>query len=75
MICGVLTDLCVGTTTADAMMLGFKVFFVGDLTATFSKERQKIALEVYNMHFAKVMIFDQIMDELKQLAEGKKFKL
>jgi ureidoacrylate peracid hydrolase len=75
MICGVLTDLCVGTTTADAMMLGFKVFFVGDLSATFSKERQKIALEVYNMHFAKVMTFDQIMDELKQLAEGKKFKL
>lgn len=65
-ICGVATDICVGTTTADGMMMGFKVFFVGDLTATFSQERQKVALEVYNM-FAKVMTFDEIMKELAQL--------
>ena len=65
-ICGVATDICVGTTTADGMMMGFKVFFVGDLTATFSQERQKVALEVYSM-FAKVMTFDEIMKELAQL--------
>lgn len=70
-VCGVATDLCVGTTTADAMMLGFKVFFVGDLTATFSKERQKIALEVYDRHFAKVMTFNEVMKELKYLAREK----
>lgn len=68
-ICGVATDVCVGTTTTDAMMLGFKVFFVGDLTATFSEERQKIALEVYNTHFAKVMTSDEVMKELAQLAQ------
>ncbi len=67
-ICGVATDICVGTTTADAMMMGFKVFFVGDLTATFSEERQKAALETYNS-FAKVMTFDEVMKELAQLAQ------
>ena len=64
MICGVATDVCVGATTIDAMMLGFKVFFIGDLTATFNEERQKVALEVYNRHFAKVMSFNEVMKEL-----------
>jgi len=68
-ICGVATDVCVGATTIDAMMLGFKVFFVGDLTATRSEERRKIALEVYDMHFAKVMTFNEVMKELAQLQE------
>jgi ureidoacrylate peracid hydrolase len=67
-VCGIATDVCVGMTTADAMMLGFRVFLVGDLTTTFDKERQKVALEVLNKHFAKVMTFEQVKRELKQLA-------
>lgn len=67
-ICGVATDVCVGTTTMDGMMLGFKVFLVGDLTSTFSEERQKVALEVYDRHFAKVITFKEAMEELSQLA-------
>jgi len=67
-ICGVATDICVGTTTTDGMMMEFKVFFVGDLTATFSKERHKVALKVYNS-FAKVMTFDEVMKELAHLAQ------
>lgn len=67
-ICGVATDVCVGAATIDAMMLGFKVFFVGDLTATFNQKRHQIALEAYNRHFAKVMTFDQVMKELARLA-------
>jgi ureidoacrylate peracid hydrolase len=63
-VCGVITDVCVGTTVIDAMMLGFKVFLVGDLTATRSPERQKIALELYNQRFAKVMTFNEVMKEL-----------
>lgn len=63
-VCGVVTDVCVGTTVIDAMMLGFKVFLVGDLTATRSSERQKIALELYNQRFAKVMTFDEVINEL-----------
>ncbi len=66
-ICGVVTDVCVGTTTADAMMLGFRVFFISDLTATHTEERQKAALEVYNSVFAKVMTFDEVMKELRLL--------
>lgn len=67
-ICGVATDVCVGTTTADAMMLGFKVFFISDLTATLTEERHRVALEVLNKHFAKVTTFDQVKRELEQLA-------
>jgi ureidoacrylate peracid hydrolase len=67
MICGVATVVCVGATTMDAMMLGFKVFLIGDLTETFSEERKKIALEVYDRHFAKVMTLNEVMDELTQL--------
>ena len=67
-ICGVATDVCVGTTTADAMMLGFKVFVVGDLTATSGEERQKVALELIDKCFAKVITFDQVMKELGELA-------
>ena len=66
-ICGVATDVCVGATTSTAMMLGYKVFLVGDLTATYTKERQKIALEVYDMHYCKVMTFNKVMEELAHL--------
>ena len=67
MVCGVFTDVCVLTTTADAMMLGYKVFVVSDLTATLSDERQRTALEVLDKHFAKVMTFDEAKKELKEL--------
>lgn len=66
-ICGVVTDVCVGTTTMDAMMLGFKVFFVGDLTATHNEQRQRAALELYNSLFARVMTFDEVRQELGRL--------
>jgi isochorismate hydrolase len=48
-------------SAVDAMMLGFKVFLIGDLTATFSAERQRIALETYDRHFVKVMSFEQVV--------------
>jgi nicotinamidase-related amidase len=65
-ICGVATDVCVGATTIDGMMLGFKVFFVSDLTATATAERQKVALELYDGNFAKVMTSSEITNELSQ---------
>lgn len=67
-ICGVATDVCVATSVADAMMLGFKVFIVGDLTATLTEERQKVALEVLDGHFAKVMTLETVEKELRELA-------
>lgn len=67
-ICGVATDVCVATTTADAMMLGFKVFLVSDLTASFSEERHRAVLPLLNERFAKVMTFAEVKEELKQSA-------
>ncbi len=67
-ICGVTTDVCVATTTTDGMMLGFKVFLVGDLTIAKTKERRQVVLELLNERFAKVMTFDEVMKELGQLA-------
>ena len=67
-VCGLATDVCVGTTVRDAMMLGFRVFLVSDLTATFNEERQRVELEVLGQHFAKVVTSEQVKVELKQLA-------
>lgn len=63
-ICGVATDVCVGSTAIDGMMLGFKIFFLSDLTATATKERQKVALELYDGNFAKVMTSSEVTQEL-----------
>ncbi|MBI4286732.1 MAG: cysteine hydrolase [Chloroflexi bacterium] len=65
--CGVMTDVCVFTTVANAMMLGFRVWLVGDLTATLGQQRQKAALEALDSLFAKVVTFAQVRDELKTL--------
>jgi nicotinamidase-related amidase len=67
-ICGVATDVCVGTTAMDAMMLDYRVFFVGDLTATFDEERQRVALRVYDKHFTKVITSEVLVQELEQLS-------
>lgn len=66
-VCGVATDVCVGTTIADAMMLDFKVFCVGDLTAAFSEARRAAALSLQDERFARVMSFEQVMEELAGL--------
>ena len=66
-VCGGATDVCLGTTVKDAMMMEYRVFVVGDLTFTFSDERQKIGLEVLHKHFAKVITFEEAKKELQQL--------
>ena len=66
-VCGGATDVCLGATVHDAMMMGYRVFVIGDLTYTFSEERQKIALQVLNQHFARVITFEQTKKELQQL--------
>jgi hypothetical protein len=50
------------------MMPGFRVFYVGDLTTTFNEEWQRVALEVLDKHSVKIMTFEQVQQELKQLA-------
>lgn len=66
-ICGVATDVCVGTTVSDGMMIGYRVILIGDLTDTVSEERQKVALEVINQHFAKVITFDDAEKQLETI--------
>ena len=63
---GVATDVCVGMTAMEAMMLGFRVFLVTDLTATYTHERQQVALKVYNMHSAKLMTLDEVKNHLNK---------
>ncbi len=71
-VCGVVTDICVMATAIDAMMLDLRVFLVGELTATLSEERQRVALKVLGRHFARVMTFEQVRGELEHLlAEAK----
>ena len=69
-ICGVATDVCVGTTVSDGMMIGFKVLLVGDLTDTVNEERQKSALQVIDMHFAKVINFKDAEKQLENIAKS-----
>ena len=66
--CGVATDVCVATTVATGMALDLKVFVISDLTASFTRERHKAALKVFDQHFAKVMTFAEVKKELKQSA-------
>ena len=67
-ICGIATDICVMSTTIDGMMLGYRVFFVGDLCATLNEERQRAALRLLDSQFAKVITFEEVRNELKELA-------
>jgi ureidoacrylate peracid hydrolase len=67
MLCGVAADVCVESTTRDAMMLGFRTFVIGDLTAAKTEERHRVALEVLGAHFSRVTTLDQVMAELAQL--------
>lgn len=67
-VCGIATDVCVGTTTSDGMMLGFRVFLVSDLTTTLTSRRQEMALEVLDSHFAKVVTSEWVLKELSGLA-------
>lgn len=67
-ICGCCTEVCANTTAADATQLGFRVFFVSDLTARISKdERDYLAILYFiNRHYAKVMTLAEIKKELGQ---------
>jgi len=69
MICGVATDVCVESTTRDAMMLGFRTFLIGDLTAAKTEARRQRTLEVMNAHFSRVMTLDEVMKELAQIPD------
>ena len=68
-VCGVATDVCVAVTIADAMMLEFKVFCVGDLTSTFSEAQRMSALAWIDERFAKVTTFEEVKTILEELTQ------
>ncbi|MFW3145486.1 MAG: isochorismatase family protein [Thermoplasmatota archaeon] len=60
-ISGVMTDLCCESTTRDAFMRGFKVFFLADCTATATEERHLSTLRTISNAFGEVLTFRELM--------------
>ena len=54
-ICGVMTNCCCETTTRDAFMHGYNVFFVSDATATVSADLHLAAIKNIAFGFAQVI--------------------
>lgn len=67
MVCGGATEVCAQFTAADAMMLGFRVFFIRDLTARITEDKTVYEgiLFFINRQFAKVMTLKEIKRELE----------
>jgi ureidoacrylate peracid hydrolase len=64
---GVATNVCVGTSAMDAMMLDLKVTVVSDATAAFTDFLQQAFLINLKMVFAEVMTTDEILKKLVKL--------
>lgn len=65
-ICGCGMEACAAATAADGMQIGFKVFFVSDLTARISGEKShyEAILNIINRQYARVITFEEIRMEL-----------
>jgi ureidoacrylate peracid hydrolase len=61
---GTTTDVCVESTTRDAMMLNFKVVVVSDATAALSPDMHVGALSAMYFHFADVMPTAMVLQEI-----------
>ena len=59
-ITGVLTDLCCETTTREAFMRGFKVYFIADGTATATEKRHTAALRSISWGFGEVISSEEL---------------
>lgn len=64
---GVATNVCVGTSAMDAMMLDLKVTVVSDGTAAFTDFLQQAFLMNLKMVFAEVMTTDEILQKIAKL--------
>jgi ureidoacrylate peracid hydrolase len=64
LMAGTTTDVCVESTTRDAMMCNFKVIVVSDATAALSPEMHVGALGAMYFHFADVMPTAMVLDEI-----------
>jgi ureidoacrylate peracid hydrolase len=64
---GVATNVCVGSSAMDAMMLDFKVTFVSDATAAFTDFLQQSFLINLKMVFADVATTAELMKQLEEI--------
>lgn len=71
MLCGASIEVCILTTAADGMMLGFKVFVISDLSSSVSKGdvRRREILRLLDRNFGKVVDFERVKKQLQALPE------
>lgn len=67
---GIVTNVCVGTSAMDAMMLDFKVTVVSDATAAATELQHQATLINLMESFAEVVNTAGILKEIKQTASG-----
>ncbi len=65
-ITGVATNICCESTARDAMMMDYKVIFVGDATAALSNVLHQTSLENIQSFFGDVVTTEEIIQELIQ---------
>lgn len=68
MITGVRTNICPESTARDAMMLDFKVFFIGDGTAAMTDEEHQATLNTLIQSFADVVTTTEMIAEIENAA-------
>lgn len=64
-LCGTVTNFCVGATARQAYERSFKVIFGSDVSATDDPEMQEPELRVMRKGFAKVMTSQEIIEKLR----------
>ena len=62
-ICGVMTNCCCETTTRDAFMRGYNVFFINDATGTINADLHISALKNISFGFANVSNTDSFINQ------------
>ncbi len=64
-LCGTITNFCVGATARQAYERSFKVIFGSDVSSTDDPEMQEPELKVMRKGFAKVMTSEEIIAQLR----------
>jgi len=66
-IAGVATNVCCDSTARDGAMRDFRVLFLSDCNASFTREEQEATLNNFNKHFGVVMDSKALTAKLQEL--------
>jgi nicotinamidase-related amidase len=66
-ITGVATNVCCDCTARDGAMRDFKVLFLSDCNASFTREEQEATLSNFDKHFGVVMDSQTLMAKMREL--------